>query len=62
MTTLQTQAGRFTTTKMVNIDFCLPEFSDKTIVAWKFHVDNPTEIRYDMIPGIYLLTVEERLF
>ena len=37
------------TSKKVNVDFCLPEFSATKIVPWKFHVDNKTNSRYDMI-------------
>ena len=34
----KTQAGKFTTSKKVNIDFYVLEFSATKIVAWKFHV------------------------
>ena len=47
----ETQAGKFTTSKKVNEDFCLPKFSVKTIVMWKFHVDEYTNGRYGMILG-----------
>ena len=52
----ETQAGKFTTSKKVNIDFCPPEFSATKIVTWKFHVDESTNGRYDMILGRGLLT------
>ena len=38
-TTWGTQARKFTTSKKVNVDFCLPEFSATKIVSWKCHVD-----------------------
>ena len=40
----------------MNVDFCLPEFSATKIVMWKFHVDESTNGRYDMILGRDLLT------
>ena len=52
----KTQAGKFTTSKKVNIDFCLPEFSATKIVTWKCHIDKYTNGRYDMILCRYLLT------
>ena len=51
------QSGKFTTSKKVNVDFWLPEFSAKTIVAHKFHVDESTKGRYGMILGIDLLII-----
>ena len=39
MTTWETQAGKFTTSKKVNVYFCLIEFSTTKIVSWKYHVD-----------------------
>ena len=50
------QAGKFTTSKKVNVDFCLSEFSTTEIVTWKCHVDESTNGRYDMILGRDLLT------
>ena len=47
----ETQAGKFTTSKNVNVDFCLPEFSTTKTVTWKCHVDESTNVRYDMILG-----------
>ena len=43
------QAEKFTTSQKVNVDFCLPKFSATKIVLWKFHVDNKTNRRYDII-------------
>ena len=40
---------KLTTSKKVNVDFCLPEFSETKIVSWKFHLDNQNNSRYDMI-------------
>ena len=33
------QAGKFTTSQKVNVDFCLPEFSATKIVSWKYHIN-----------------------
>ena len=52
----ETQAGKFTTSKKVNVDFCIPKFSATNIVTWKCHVDDSTNGRYDMILGRDLLT------
>ena len=52
----ETQAEKFTTLKKVRVEFYLPEFSATEIVAWKFHVNESTKGRYNMIPGRYLLT------
>ena len=52
----ENQAGKFTTSKKMNIDFCLPEFSVTKIVMWKFHVNESTNSRYDMSLGRDLLT------
>ena len=51
MMTWETQAGKFTISKKVNVDFCLPEFSATKIVTWKCHVDKSTTGRYDIILG-----------
>ena len=51
----QTQTGKFTTNNMTMVDFFLPEFSVTKIVTYKFHVDDSTEMRYNMILGRYLL-------
>ena len=55
-TTWETQARKFTTSKKVNVDFCLPEFSATKIVTCKCHVDDSTTGIYDMILGRDLLT------
>ena len=47
----ETQSGNFTTSKKVNVAFCLTEFSATKIVTWKFHMDESTNVRYDMILG-----------
>ena len=36
---LEIQSGKFMTSKNVNTDFCLPEFSATQIMTWKCHVD-----------------------
>ena len=54
-TTFQTQAGKFTTTKIVNVNICLKEFSAK-IMTCEYHVDDFDEGRYVMILGRYFLT------
>ena len=45
-----------TTSKKVNIDFFLPEFSGTNIVTWKFHIDKSTNSIYDTILGRDLIT------
>ena len=52
----ETQAGKFTTSKKVNLDFCLPEFSAIKTVTCKCHADDSTNGRYGIILGRYLLT------
>ena len=52
----ETQYGKLKTSKKVNVDFCLTEFSAAKIVTWKWHVDKSTTDRYDMILGRDLLT------
>ena len=47
----ETQSGKFTTSKKVNIDFFLLEFSATNIVTWKCHVEESTNSRYDIILG-----------
>ena len=54
--TWETQAGKFTTSKKGNVEFCLSEFDVTKIVTWKYHVSRSTNSRYDMILGRYLLT------
>ena len=51
-----TQAGKFTTSKKVKIDFFLLKFSVTKIVMWKCHVDESTNCRYKIILGRDLLT------
>ena len=53
---METQSGKFTNSKKVNLYLCLPEFSGTKIVTWKCHVDEYTNGRYDMILGRDLLT------
>ena len=55
-TTWETQAGNFTTSKKVNVDFYQQDFIAKNTVTWKCHVDDSTNGRYDMILGRYLHT------
>ena len=55
----ETQYGKFATSKKVNVDFCLPEFSAKKIGTWKFHVDESTNGTYNMILGRDLRTALE---
>ena len=52
----ETQARKFTTSKKVNIDFCLQEFRATKTMTWKFHIDESTNGRYDMTLGRDLLT------
>ena len=51
----ENQAGKFMTSKKVNIDLLLPEFSATKIMTWKCLVDESTNSRYDMILVRYLL-------
>ena len=54
-TTRETQAGKFMTSTKFNVEFCLPESGATKIDTWECHVAKSTNIRYDMILGIYLL-------
>ena len=54
-TTCEIQARKFTTSKKVNVYFCLPVFSATKIVSWKFQVDISTNGRSNMILGRDLL-------
>ena len=40
---------------MVKVGFCWTGFSATKIMTWKYHVDNSTESRYNMILGTDLL-------
>ena len=46
-----TQAGNITTNLKVKLDFTLPALSAMNVVMWKFHVDDSSKGRYDMILG-----------
>ena len=50
-TTWKTQARKFTTSKKVDVDFCLPECNALKIMTWKFHVDKSANGRYVVILG-----------
>ena len=52
----ETQAENFTTSKKLNVEFCLLGFIVAKIVTWKFQVGESTNSRYNMILGRYLLT------
>ena len=52
----ENQAGKFTTSKKVNVDFCLLDFSATKIVMWKCPVNESTNVRYDMTLVRELLT------
>ena len=49
-----TKAGSINNNFKVDVDFNLPELSAKNVLTWKFHVDDFTKGRYDMILGIDL--------
>ena len=51
----QNKAGNITTNIKVKIYFTLPEFSATEIVAWEYHVDDPTKGRCNIMPVRYLL-------
>ena len=55
-TTWETQSGKFTKSKKVNVEFYLPEFGATKIVTWKCHIAKSKNSMYDMILGRYLLT------
>ena len=44
-----TQSGNFTTKYIINKDFTLPDFSETKTMTWKYHVDESTEGRHDII-------------
>ena len=56
MTLWKTQAGNFKTSKKVNVEFYLPEFSVTKMVTFKCHMYDYTEGRYNKILGRDLLT------
>ena len=49
------QAGNVTTNIKAEVEFDLPAFSATNIVTWKFHVDESTMGRYDIIIGRYFV-------
>ena len=51
-----TQDRNITTNLKVNVYFTLPTLSATNVAIWKFHVDDSSKGRYDMILGRYLLT------
>ena len=55
-TMCESQVGKFTTSKKVNIYFCLPEFDATKLVTCRCQVAISTNSRYYMILGRYLLT------
>ena len=50
------QAGKFRTSKKVNIAFCLPNFSTTKVLARKLHVKKYTNSRYYTILSRDLVT------
>ena len=52
----ETQAGKFMISKKVNVEFSSPELSATKIVTWKFHFDESTNGKYDIILGRDLIT------
>ena len=44
----ETQARKFTTSKKVNIDLCLPDFNATKIITWKLHVKESTNSIYNI--------------
>ena len=51
----EAQAGNFTTSKKVNIDFFVLEFSAKNIAMWKCHIGEYTNEGYDIILGRHII-------
>ena len=51
VTQWKTKAGNITTNFKVEIDFNLPVISATDVMAWKCHVDDSDNSRYDMILG-----------
>ena len=44
----ENQARKFTTSKKVNIDLCLPDFNATKIITWKLHVKESTNSIYNI--------------
>ena len=51
-----TQNGNITTNHKVKVDFTLTALSATNFGTWKFHVDDSTKGRYNMILGKYILS------
>ena len=51
-----TQAGNITTSIKFELDFTLPELSARTFMKCKYHVNESTKGRCNMILVRYLLT------
>ena len=56
MNTGGTQSGKFMTSKKVNIELCLPEFSATKIVTCKCHLHESNNGSYKLIIARNLLT------
>ena len=52
---MKNQSIYFTTSKEVNVNSCLQEFSGTKSALWKYHMDDSNKSRYDMILGRYIL-------
>ena len=52
----ENRSGKFTTSKKVNVDFCLLELSTTKIMPWKCHIGNSANGRYDTILGRDIIT------
>lgn len=59
MTKLQAKVVSLTTSKKFKVNFCLPVFSLTKIIMWLCHVEDSSEIRYDIILVRYLITTLE---
>ena len=58
-TTWTTMGGEFTTNKMANVNFRIPEFSTSKSIVWPCHVDEsraPKNTPYDLILGLDFLS------
>ena len=49
-----TEDGNINTNLKVEVDFTLPELSATNVMTWKYHVDDSSKGRYNMILGKYL--------